>query len=73
MFTAGVFFILFGLVGLVLPFLQGLLFLAIGIILLSLWSPRIREFMDRNTIKYQKVHKVIHDVEEWVVRRIGDV
>jgi len=40
-------FIIFGLVGLVLPFLQGILFLAIGFILLSLWSPRIREYMDR--------------------------
>lgn len=72
MLVAGVLFVIFGLIGLVLPFLQGILFLAIGIILLSLWSPRIREFMDRHTLKYPKMHKVIRDVEVWVVKMIGE-
>lgn len=71
--VAGVVSIILGLIGLVLPFLQGWFFLATGIILLSLWSPRIRAFMDRHTVKYPKVHKVIKDVEIWMVRKIGDV
>jgi len=70
--TAGIVFIIFGLIGLVLPFLQGILFLAIGFILLSLWSPRIREYLDRHTIRFPRVHKVIRDVEGWVVRLIGE-
>jgi uncharacterized protein len=70
--VAGIVFIFFGLIGLVLPFLQGILFLAIGLILLSLWSPKIREFVDRHTIKYPKIHKVVREVETWVVRYIGE-
>lgn len=69
---AGVAFVAFGIIGLVLPFLQGILFLAIGLILLSLWSPRIREFVDRHTVKYPKIHKVVREVEGWVVRIIGE-
>jgi uncharacterized protein len=71
--VAGVLSIILGLIGLVLPFLQGWLFLAIGIILLSIWSPRIREFMDKHTLRYPKLHKVIKNVEQWVVKRIGEV
>ena len=70
--VAGITFIGLGLVGLVLPFLQGILFLAIGLILLSLWSPKMREFIDRHTVKYPKMHKIVRDVEGWVVRVIGE-
>ena len=70
--TAGIVFIIFGLVGLVVPLMPQILFFAIGFILLSLWSPRIREYLDRHTIRFPKVHKIIRDVEGWVVRLIGE-
>ena len=68
---AGVFFILLGLVGLVLPILQGVLFLAIGLLLLSLYSPTLRAWIDKHTVRFPRLHKIVQDVEEWVVRIIG--
>lgn len=73
MLMAAMVFIVLGIAGMVLPFLQGFLFLAIGIILLSLWSPAVREFMDTHTIKYPKLHKLVKDVESRVVKIIGEV
>ncbi|MEM9682562.1 MAG: PGPGW domain-containing protein [Pseudomonadota bacterium] len=52
---AGWFFILLGIVGLFLPILQGLLFLAIGSYLLSLESPWVRRKMLQLQRRYPKL------------------
>ncbi len=70
---AGILFIILGLVGLVLPFLQGFLFLAIGLILLSLHSPKIREWTDVHTMKYPKIHVAIQKVDKWIVGIVGEL
>lgn len=69
--SLGVAFVVLGLVGLVLPFLQGFLFLAIGLLLLSLYSPTIRAWMDKHTVKYPKLHTMVAKAEEWIVKVIG--
>jgi uncharacterized membrane protein YbaN (DUF454 family) len=69
--TVGTIFVLLGLAGLVLPFLQGLLFLVIGFILLSLSSPSVREWMEQHTRKRPKLHAIVERVEAWIVRIIG--
>ncbi len=69
---AGVLFIILGLFGLALPFLQGFLFLAIGIILLSAHSPKIRARMDVHTMRYPKLHKAVKKLEKWVLGIIGE-
>ncbi len=63
--------ILLGLAGLVLPFLQGFLFLALGLLLLSLYSPSLRAWIDKNTVRYPKLHQAVLKVEGWVVKIIG--
>lgn len=70
---AAIAFLLLGVVGLVLPFLQGFLFIAIGLILLSLVSERVRLFLDRHTVRFPRVHKVVRDIERIVVRVVGEV
>ncbi|MDO8548399.1 MAG: hypothetical protein Q7R71_01890 [bacterium] len=72
MLVAAIFFILLGLVGLALPFLQGILFLAIGFVLLSLWSPKVREWMDKHTSRYPRLHAIVQKAERWVVNLIGE-
>ncbi len=67
----GVFFLIIGLIGLALPFLQGFLFLFIGIVLLSLISSRIRGWMEVHTRKYPKLHRFMEKTEHWVTRVIG--
>ncbi len=67
------FFLLLGLAGLVLPILQGVLFLAISLVLFSILSPTIGAWAETHTRKYPKVHKIVKDIEAWVTRLIGEV
>ena len=69
--SAAVLCILLGLLGLVLPFVQGVLFIAIGLILLSLCSPTMREWMEIHTKRYPKLHAVVERMERWMVKIIG--
>lgn len=67
-------FVALGVVGLVLPFLQGFLFLAIGFALLAKeleWAQRWRE---RLYDRYPKLREWSDEAEEWMERqgkRIG--
>jgi uncharacterized protein len=69
--SLGIFFLLLGVVGLVLPVLQGWLFIAIGLLLLSMYSPRLRAWIDTHTVKYPKLHAFVKKAEDWVVRVVG--
>ncbi|MEK7128479.1 MAG: hypothetical protein AAB933_02880 [Patescibacteria group bacterium] len=71
--TVGIIFILLGLVGLALPFLQGILFLIIGFLLVSLCFPQIRTLMKKHTEKHHRLHKTINKVEVWLAKFIGEV
>lgn len=68
--TLGVVFVLFGILGLFLPFLQGILFLVIGALLLSAYSPSLREWMQMHTRKYPKLHYWVLRAEAWIERVI---
>ena len=52
MLALGWVFIILGILGLFLPILQGILFLAIGLIILSRRSPRIRLLVRRLARRY---------------------
>jgi uncharacterized membrane protein YbaN (DUF454 family) len=64
-------FIVIGLASLVLPFLPGWLFLVIGLLLLSVYFPRMRDWMDRRTERWPKVHALIHRIRRWMDQGIG--
>lgn len=72
-FTLATIFVVLGVIGLVLPFLQGFLFLAIGILLFSLYSPTVREWLDKRTIKYPRVHGIVLKVEYWAKRTLDAI
>jgi uncharacterized membrane protein YbaN (DUF454 family) len=44
--TAGILLLIFGVVGLFLPFLQGILFIILGLSLLSTESPRAKAWLE---------------------------
>ncbi len=69
--TVGVVFILFGILGLFLPFLQGILFLIIGVLLLSAYSPTLRELFQSRTRTRPKLHYWVLRAEAWIERIIG--
>lgn len=72
-FIVAVLFIILGLAGLVLPFLQGLLFLAVGLILLFFIFPSLREKSHRHTIKYPKLHALLLKLDDFIGRIVGDL
>lgn len=69
--VVGVIFVLFGILGLFLPFLQGILFLIIGVLLLSAYSPTLREWFQSRTRAYPKLHYWVLRAESWIERVIG--
>lgn len=71
--VGAIIFIVLGLIGLALPFLQGFLFLAIGLILFSISSPRFRKWAIVHTVRYPKTHAALEKIEKWVLSIIGPV
>jgi uncharacterized membrane protein YbaN (DUF454 family) len=72
---AGWFFVVLGILGMFLPILQGFLFLAIGLYMLSLESPMVKRLMDRFAARHPKFAAKIEDMREqamrWVHRIAG--
>lgn len=71
--TAGIILVALGIFGLALPFLQGILFLAIGLILLSITSSRTRTWIASHTRRYPKFHSLVQKTENWITNIIGIV
>lgn len=58
--SLGWFFIVFGVLGLFLPFLQGILFLAVGVALLADHIPFFMKIKKRIYHKFPKLEKLVH-------------
>ncbi|OGC84632.1 hypothetical protein A3F55_03110 [Candidatus Adlerbacteria bacterium RIFCSPHIGHO2_12_FULL_53_18] len=71
-FTIGVFLLLLGVVSLALPFLQGILFILVGLFLLSTFSPTMREWIEKHTRRFPKVHEAVLKVQQFISRIIGE-
>ncbi len=71
--VAGALFLILGVIGLALPFLQGFLFIAIGLVLLSLCFPSITEWVEKRTAPYPKLQNMVRQVREWVAGKVGEV
>lgn len=69
--TLATIFFALGLAGLVLPVLQGWLFLAVSAILFSMYSPRLRAWVDRRTVNYPKLHAFVGRAHEWTAKVFG--
>ena len=71
--TFGIFFILLGLLGLVLPFLQGILFLIIGFLLLSFYFPQTSTILKRYLHKHPYLVEKIEKIEKKIKEFIGEI
>lgn len=69
--TLATIFLLLGLAGLVLPLLQGWLFLVISALLFSMYSPSLRTWIYRRTIKYPNIHTLVVRAEGWTAKVFG--
>lgn len=70
--SLGILFLVLGLVGLVLPFLQGILFLAIGIILVSFSFPKVRTWINKHTEKHPHLASMLNKMERWIKKIVGE-
>ncbi|MGE0746314.1 MAG: DUF454 family protein [Rhodospirillales bacterium] len=61
--SLGATFLFLGVIGLFLPFMQGVLFMVIGLILLSRESERVRRWTDRLRARYPRLGRMIDDAE----------
>ncbi len=66
--AAGWVMVVFGVIGLFLPILQGVLFLAIGFYLLSLESPWAKRKMEQFQARYPKLHDTFEEARERAAR-----
>ncbi|MFN4282284.1 MAG: DUF454 family protein [Alphaproteobacteria bacterium] len=62
---AGTFFVILGVLGLFLPILQGVLFLLVGLALLSKGSSRVRALKQRFKRRYPKWGAKMDQAESW--------
>jgi len=69
----GFIFIFLGLLGLVLPFLQGIIFLAIGFALIFFYFPDTRLWVNEHTKKYPQLFTKIEKIEKWLKKIIGEI
>jgi len=63
--------ILAGLVGLILPFLPGIVLIVGGVVLLSLLNPRVDEWLSKVTLPYPMLHKMVENLRTFIGRIIG--
>ena len=71
--VVAILFLILGLVGLILPFLQGILFLCVGLILLFFLFPSLRDKSYKHTVKYPKFHAILLKVEDYIGGILGDI
>lgn len=64
-------FLVVGVAGLVLPVLQGWFFLALSLILFSMYSPGLRAWIERHTVKYPKIHAMVDKANAWTTKVFG--
>lgn len=68
----GIFFLILGIIGLVLPILQGFLFIALGIIVLSIVSERFARYVESHTRKAPKLHTFVVKVQHRIAKLLRE-
>ncbi|HEV8677495.1 MAG TPA: DUF454 family protein [Candidatus Paceibacterota bacterium] len=63
--------IIVGVAGLVLPLLPGILFIVVGLLLISAYNPRFDYWLHEQTKKYPLLHRAVLDLQAFIERIIG--
>jgi uncharacterized membrane protein YbaN (DUF454 family) len=71
--TIGFFFLLLGIAGLILPVLNGIVFLILGLLLLSLYSPWAKELLKKAGKTHPTAQKTVEKLEKLVVKYVGEI
>lgn len=69
----GVGFLIVGTAGLVLPFLNGIILILAGLLLLSIYSPTAKAFLHKLGKQHPKAERAVQKMENWLLQKIGDI
>lgn len=67
--TGGVVFLILGIAGLVLPVLQGILFLCVSALLFSVDVAFIREWVKEKERRYEGLHRILAKARAWARKK----
>lgn len=56
-----------------MPLIPGFIFIGFGIMLLSIYSPRMRNWLESHTRRWPKLHALIEKMQVWADKSIGTV
>ncbi len=63
--------LLAGFLGLILPVLPGLVFIALGLLLISLYSLTMRTWITNHTKPYPRLSLAIEKTQKWLAKFVG--
>ncbi len=69
----GVLCLLAGIAGLVLPFLQGILLIILGLVLISVSTPSVKHHIEKWTHKHPKGKALHVKLEQFVLGIVGEL
>ena len=62
-----------GIIGLVLPFMQGLLLIILGLVLISVSTPSVKHHIERFTHRHPKAKEVHLTLEKFILGIVGEL
>ena len=68
----GFILVVFGIAAFALPIIPGIVFVIVGLFLLSTFSPSLREWIDKHTRRFPKVHAGVVKIQKFISRIIGE-
>ncbi len=71
-FLVGFILVIFGLAAFALPIIPGIVFVVVGLLLLSTFSPSMREWIDKHTRRFPKVHEGVAKIQHFISRIVGE-
>lgn len=71
--TIGFALLLLGVAGILLPILNGTIFLIAGLVLLSVYSERAKKMLHTLGKQHPQAEKIVLKVERFVLKVVGDV
>lgn len=69
----GIILLMMGMFASIVPFVPGWVLIALGILCLTLYFPRLRNWVDGHTVRWPHLHNLIHRARMWADRNIGEL
>ncbi len=70
--AVGLAFMLLGVLGILLPVVNGSIFIILGLILLSIHSTRIKKFLHTQSKRHPKAEAAVQRMEAFILKWVGE-